>query len=103
MRALLGYPSDESVQRPEYVTINLLQTMRYLFPYQSAEAARGAVLGDDRSEEDRVAKQQEDNNHMLEGLAAYQVTSLNRELLPLIDAAEDLLQSKAVHPGKAAK
>ena len=103
MRAILGYPSEEGASRPESVTISLLQTMRYLFPYQSMEAERATVPGDDRVEQDRVAKQQEDNNHMLEGLAAYQVTSLNRQLLPLIDAAEPLLSSKAVQLGKAAK
>ncbi len=57
MRAILGYPTEEEPVKSKRVTISTLQTMKYLMV---------------------------DNREVLDGLASYKVTSLNRELLPLL-------------------
>ncbi|KXZ47344.1 hypothetical protein GPECTOR_36g68 [Gonium pectorale] len=75
MRAILGYPDDASNAKVERVTISLLQTVKYLMP---------------------------DEQRHLNALMSYKVTSLNRELLPLLDQAQQLLAG-AGQGGPAAK
>ncbi|EFJ50241.1 hypothetical protein VOLCADRAFT_89160 [Volvox carteri f. nagariensis] len=69
MKAVLGYPDDNAVAKVDRVTISTLQTMKYLMP-------GGENLG------------------MLQGMASYKVTTLNRELIPLLDRTEALLKGK---------
>ncbi|KAG2497199.1 hypothetical protein HYH03_004788 [Edaphochlamys debaryana] len=64
MQAILGYPDEASAPRVDRVTINLLQTFKYCSP----------------------------DSDLLEDIAAYKVTSLNRELVPELDSVERLLK-----------
>ncbi|PNH09289.1 hypothetical protein TSOC_004110 [Tetrabaena socialis] len=67
MRAVLGYPDDVSAPKVKSVTISLLQTIKYLMP--------------------------EDKD--LTGLVSYKVTSLNRELMPMLGRVTSGLQKPA--------
>ncbi|GLI61870.1 hypothetical protein VaNZ11_004380 [Volvox africanus] len=69
MKAILGYPDDTSPGKVDRVTISTLQTMKYLMSGS-------------------------ENLGLLQGMASYKVTTLNRELLPLLDRTEALLRGK---------
>lgn len=71
MRALLGYYEGLGREPPkvEEVTISTLQTMRYLLS----------------ADHDRA---------LLRGTISYKVTTLNRELQPLLDKAQQLLDER---------
>ncbi|GLC49335.1 hypothetical protein PLESTB_000208000 [Pleodorina starrii] len=69
MKAILGYPDDASAGKVDRVTISTLQTMKYLMSGS-------------------------ENLGMLQGMAAYKVTSLNREVLPLLERTEALIRGK---------
>ncbi|KAG2443526.1 hypothetical protein HXX76_001878 [Chlamydomonas incerta] len=126
MRTILGYPGPEDADSPNasstsastsssapspkqqqqqqqpvgYVTISLLQTMKHLFQYREVSD----VPQDGRPdsvEARRAAARQADNNYMLEGMAAYKVTSLNRQLAPLLDRTEAFLRSAEAEAGAA--
>ncbi|GFR47350.1 hypothetical protein Agub_g9055 [Astrephomene gubernaculifera] len=74
MQAILGYPKEDSVDRVERVTISTLQTMKYLM--------NGP-----------------ENQDLLQDMAAYKVTTLNRELLPLHERTEAFLSAKPAVSG----
>ncbi|GIL64581.1 hypothetical protein Vafri_18474 [Volvox africanus] len=69
MKAILGYPDDTSPGKVDRVTISTLQTMKYLMSGS-------------------------ENLGLLQGMASYKITTLNRELLPLLDRTEALLRGK---------
>ena len=71
MRALLGYYEDLGLGTPkvEEVTISTLQTMRYLLSADHDKA-------------------------VLRGTVSYKITSLNRELQPLLDKTQQLLDER---------
>lgn len=75
MRAVLGYSessgsgSGRAPPKVESVTISTLQTMKYLY--------------------------HEDKRH-LRGIASYKVTSLNRQLAPLLEATQQQLDERGV-------
>ncbi|GIL71979.1 hypothetical protein Vretifemale_2382 [Volvox reticuliferus] len=69
MKAILGYPDDTAPGKVHHVTISTLQTMKYLMSGS-------------------------ENMGLLQGMASYKITTLNRELLPMLDRTEALLRGK---------
>ena len=96
-------PSKQQQQQPpvDYVTISLLQTMKHLFQYREVPDAPQDGRPD-AVEARRAAARQADNNYMLEGMAAYKVTSLNRQLAPLLERTEAFLRSAEAEAAPAA-
>jgi hypothetical protein len=80
MRALLGYYEDVGREAPkvEEVTISTLQTMRYLLSADHDKA-------------------------LLRGMVSYKVTTLNRDLQPLLDKTQQLLDDERLGPGGRAR
>ncbi|KAG2452281.1 hypothetical protein HYH02_003305 [Chlamydomonas schloesseri] len=117
MRTILGYPGPEDAEAAAspastsaasskqqqqqhhhhkpvgYVTISLLQTMKHLFQYREVPQDVPQDGRPESVEARRAAARQADNNYMLEGMAAYKVTSLNRQLAPLLDRTEAFLRA----------